>query len=418
MARPLTQIDWTAVDDAVAAGLSAALETLAELVAEESTLGHEAGVQRVVRRELERLGFAVEELEVDPDALAGEPASGVPTGDYRGRPVLIGRRAGRSRRSLLIQGHIDVVPSGAPTLWTSPPFVARASEGWVYGRGAADMKGGFAAALLALGALAVASPQSLEGALSVASVIEEECGGNGALAALLAGATADAVLLPEPTDLRLLIGGVGVVWCEIAIERAGAHAGQPGAPGNALDAALEIVAALRALVRELEASDADTRDPAERYLLNIGTLEAGEWISNAPSTARLGARIGFPRALSPATAQARVRDAIAAVDPAADVRFVGFRAEGYRVPQDDAFAATVERAHLETHGSPTDRTSGSATNDARFYARRGIPAVCYGPTGRNLHAVDEAVEIATIAAAARTLTRLIPHWLHGHEDAG
>jgi acetylornithine deacetylase len=331
--------------------------------------------------------------------------------------VLIGRRSGESRRSLLIQGHVDVVPSGAPNLWTSPPFVARESGGWIYGRGAADMKSGLAATLLALGALAVASPASLDGALSFASVIEEECGGNGALAALLAGATADAVLLPEPTDLRLLIGGVGVVWCEIAIERAGAHAGQPGATGNALDGALEIVAALRSLVGEFEASDAATRDPDERYLLNIGTLDAGEWISNAPSTATIGARVGFPGTMSPATAQARVRAAIASADPGADVRFIGFRAEGYRVPQDDPFAAAVERAHLATHGSPTDRTSGSATNDARFYARRGISAVCYGPTGRNLHAVDEAVEIASIAAAARTLTRLIPRWLHGEESA-
>jgi acetylornithine deacetylase len=223
------------------------------------------------------------------------------------------------------------------------------------------------------------------------------------------------VLLPEPTGLRLLIGGVGVVWCEIAIERAGAHAGEPGATGNALDGALEIVAALRALVRDFEASDAGARDPDERYLLNIGTLDAGEWISNAPSTATLGVRVGFPRTLSPAAAQARVRTAIASADPGAEVRFVGFRAEGYRVPDDDPFAAAVERAHLETHGSATGRTSGSATNDARFYARRGISAVCYGPTGRNLHAVDEAVEVASIAAAARTLTRLIPRWLHGAE---
>jgi acetylornithine deacetylase len=417
MERPLTQIDWSAVDAAVDAGLPTALATLAELVGEPSTLGNEAGVQRVVRRELQQLGFAVEEVEVDPGALAGDPASGIPTADYRGRPVLIGRRPGQSRRSLLIQGHIDVVPSGAPNLWTSPPFAAREAGGWIYGRGAADMKSGLAAALLALGALEVASPESLDGALSFASVIEEECGGNGALAALLAGATADAVLLPEPTDLRLLIGGVGVVWCEIAIERAGAHAGQPGAPGNALDAALEIIAALRALVAEFEASDAGTRDPDERYLLNIGTLDAGEWISNAPSTATIGARVGFPGTMSPATAQARVRAAIARADPGADVRFIGFRAEGYRVPQDDPFAAAVERAHLATHGSATDRTSGSATNDARFYARRGISAVCYGPTGRNLHAVDEAVEVASIAAAARTLTRLIPRWLHGEESA-
>jgi acetylornithine deacetylase len=416
MERPLTQIDWFAVDSAVASGLPAALATLRELVAQESTLGNEAGAQTIVRRELERLDFEVEELEVDTRALAADPASGIPAGDYRGRPVLIGRRAGRSRRSLLIQGHIDVVPSGAVGLWTSPPFAADERGGWIHGRGAADMKAGFAMVLLALSALAETSPQSVTGALSVASVIEEECGGNGALAALLAGATADAVLLPEPTDLRLLIGGVGVLWCEITVERAGAHAGFAKTQGNALDVALEIVERLRGLADELETADATTRDPDERYLVNVGTLHAGEWISNAPSSATLGVRFGFPSDLSPAVAQSLLRAAIADVDPDAGVRLSGFRAEGYRVPDDDVFAAAVERAHLETHGARTSRTSGSATNDARFYARRGISAICYGPTGRNLHAVDEAVEVASIAEGARTLTRLIPRWLHG-EDA-
>jgi acetylornithine deacetylase len=416
MARPLTQIDWPAVDGAIDAGARAAIALLGELVAEESILGNEAGAQGIVRRELERLEFAVEEVGIDPRALARDPASGIPLRSYDGRNVLIGRRSGTSRRSLLIQGHVDVVPSGATSLWTTPPFSATERDGWIYGRGAADMKGGLAMALLALGALAEAHPDGLDGALSVATVIEEECGGNGALAALLGGATADAVLLPEPTELQLLLGGVGVVWCEITTRRTGAHAGRPGSQGSALDAALEIGERLRALTERFEADDAGTRDPDERYHFNVGTLRAGEWISSAPTTAELGARVGFPREMSPAEAQERIRETIAAVDPAAELRFTGFRAEGYRVPDDDPFAIAVARAHRATHGGDAAMSSGSATNDARFYARRGIPAVCYGPSGRNLHAVDENVEAASIVAGARTLTRLIPRWLHG-EDA-
>jgi acetylornithine deacetylase len=415
MEQPLTQIDWRAIDRAVEEGMPAALATIGELVAVESTLGNEAEAQQIVGRKLERLGFELEQVEIDPSVLADDPASGIPFGDYRGRPVLIGRRGGVSRRSLLIQGHVDVVPPGATSLWTSPPFTTRASDGWLYGRGAADMKGGFAMALLALGALAAVAPESLDGALSFASVIEEECGGNGALAALLAGATADGVLLPEPTNLSLLLGGVGVVWCEITVQRSGSHAGQPGGQGSALDGALAIAERLRALTRAFEDGDADMRDPAEEYLFNIGTLQAGEWISNAPSVATLGVRIGYPTRLTPAEAQAHVRAAVADADPGAALRFVGFRAEGYRVSAHDPFAVAVARAHRETHANETTSSSGSATNDARFYARRGVAAVCYGPHGRNLHAVDEAVEIASIAEGARTLTRLIPHWLHGDD---
>jgi acetylornithine deacetylase len=413
MAQPLTQIDWSAVDDAIDAGAPAAFATLGELVAQESTLGNEAGAQGIVRRELERLDFEVEEVAIDPDLLARDAASGIPILPYDGRHVLIGRRAGTSRRSLLIQGHVDIVPSGDTSLWTTPPFSARERDGWIYGRGAADMKGGIAMALLALGALAEARPDALAGSLGFATVIEEECGGNGALAALLGGATADGVLLPEPTDLGLLLGGVGVVWCDITTRRTGAHAGRPGSQGSALDAALEIAESLRALTRRFEAGDAATRDPDERYHFNIGRLRAGEWISSAPTTAELEVRVGFPREMSPAEAQEHVRETVAAADPGAELRFTGFRAEGYRVADDDPFARAVAGAHRATHGSDPEATSGSATNDARFYARRGTPAVCYGPRGRNLHAVDESVEAASIVAGARTLTRLVPHWLHG-----
>ena len=409
----LRQIDWNAVDRSIASRLPAALGVLAELVGERSTLGDEAGAQRIVRRELELLGFAVEQHDVDPVALRDEPASGYPLIGYRDRPILIGRRAGTSRRSLLIQGHVDVVPAGAEALWATPPYVASSRDGWLYGRGSGDMKGGIAMALLALAALLEIAPAALDGELSFASVIEEECGGNGALSALLAGAVADAVVIPEPTSFDLLIGGVGVLWVEVEIARASAHAGHPLPGMSALDGALAIADALRELAAGFERDDATTRPPTERYHVNIGTLTAGEWISNMPAQARLGARVGYPSARSPAEAQALVRAAIHAVDPGAGVRFTGFRAEGYLLDGDDPLVAALVQSHRHAHDVTPVATSGSATNDARFYARRGIPAVCFGPTCRNIHGVDEGVEIASIAAGARTLARLIPGWLHG-----
>ena len=413
MDRAFSQIDEMAVDQALERALPHALAVLGELVAEPSTLGNEGGAQRIVARELERLGFDVEEHAIDPDVLRGDPASGIPPASYAGRPVLIGRRPGSSRRSLLIQGHVDVVPAGEERLWSSPPFTASERDGWVQGRGAADMKGGIAMALAAIAALAEAAPQALAGELSFASVIEEECGGNGALAALLAGAVADGVLIPEPTDLGLLLGGVGVVWCEVVVTRASAHAANPVAGGSALDGALAVADALRALARGFERDDEPTRDPVERYHVNIGSLTAGEWISCMPARATLGARVGFPTAITPAEAQRRVLAAVTEVDPLAEVRFSGFRAEGYRLADDDPFATAIAACHERVHGARPAQTSGPATNDARFYARRGISAVCFGPRGRNLHGVDEAVEIASLAAGARTLARVIPLWLHG-----
>ena len=192
--------------------------------------------------------------------------------------------------------------------------------------------------------------------------------------------------------------------------RTGAHAGNPGSQGSALDAALEIAEGMRALTERFEADDADTRDPQEHYHFNVGEIRAGEWISSAPTTATLGARVGFPRDMPPADAQEHVREAVAGVDPAAELKFVGFRAEVSRpmtpARRDRCRARTQDdaRRHLVTSGG-----------DERRLPRRGIPAVCYGPRGRNLHAVDESVELSSIVAGARTLTRLIPRWLHGGE---
>ena len=266
-------------------------------------------------------------------------------------------------------------------------------------------------------ALADAAPESLDGALSVASVIEEECGGNGALAAFLAGAIADGVLLPEPTNLTLLLGGVGVVWCEITVHRTGSHAGQPGGQGSALDAALEIAERLRALTHAFEDGDADMRDPAEQYLFNIGTLQAGEWISNAPSVATLGVRVGYPTRLTPAEAQEHVRATVAAADPGADAALRRVPGRGLpRRRRTTPSPSPIARAHRDDAWRARRRAHPARPPTTRA----STPAVASRPSvtarhGRNLHAVDEAVEIASIAEGARTLTRLIPHWLHGDD---
>ena len=110
-------------------------------------------------------------------------------------------------KSLILNGHIDVVPTGPLDMWSSPPFEPRISGGWMYGRGAGDMKAGLAANLAALDALARLGLKPA-GDVYVQSVVEEECTGNGALACLQRGYRADAAIIPEPSGDRLG-GGAG-----------------------------------------------------------------------------------------------------------------------------------------------------------------------------------------------------------------
>ncbi len=416
----LTEVDWDPVDAAVAAEAETAFRFLERLVGAPSTVGREQIAQDIVAEELTRLGFRTEPLTV-PDFIAADPAAGVPQGPYERRYNVLGRLAAGPGPVLLLNGHIDVVPAETGP-WSSAPYAATRTDGWLVGRGAGDMKGGFAMGTLAIAALARAMPDALAvSPLWFLSVIEEECTGNGTLAAARQGVLGDAVVLLEPSGLDLLLGGVGILWIDIEIAGRAAHAESADRAVNPVQAAFAIVQALGAFEH---AMNAEEKDPAlaavaHPYNVNVGTMRAGDWRSSVPPTAQLGVRIGFPRSWSPDEALRRVREVVA--EAARDdawlrehppvVHPTGFRAEGYLLAEDHPLAEALAAAHADAHGVPPKRVVLGSTTDARFYLNQfGCPAIAYGPRTRNIHGVDEAVELASIVEGARTLARFIASW--------
>src|SRR6266702_58882 len=407
---------WESVDLAIDEGAEAAFSFLERLVAERSTVGHERGAQELVASELARLGFGVRRLDIPAETGSRAPG-GVAQAAYNGRSNVHGLiNPGRSP-SLMLNGHIDVVPAD-DAVWASDPFTPVRSDGWLHGRGAGDMKAGFAMGLLAVRALRAALPDAVSGELSFLSVIEEECTGNGTLSAGAAGVLGDAVVLLEPTDLGLLLGGVGVLWIEIEITGVPAHAESADRAMNPVRCVPVILCGLADFEDEINATADDPAfsQVARAYNVNVGTVTAGDWASSVPGRARLRVRVGFPRRWTPDFAFDRAEAAVlkaAASDPwlAAHppaVRPVGFRAEGYLLASDHPLADAMAQAHAAAHGAPPRRGVLGATTDARFYLNQfGRPALCYGPTARNIHAVDEAVDLASIVSGARTLARFI-----------
>jgi acetylornithine deacetylase len=145
-------------------------------------------------------------------------------------------------------------------------------------------------------------------------------------------------------------------------------------------------------------------------------ITAGDWASSVPARARLRVRVGFLRGWTADQAFGRVWAAVqrAAAGDAwlADhpprLRETGFRAEGYLLASDHPLANAMADAHASAHGGPPERTVMGGTTDARYYLNRfGVPALAYGPTARNIHAADEAVELASIVRGAQTLARFI-----------
>ncbi|WP_146067320.1 M20/M25/M40 family metallo-hydrolase, partial [Arthrobacter sp. ZGTC212] len=149
-------------------------------------------------------------------------------------------------RSLILNGHIDVVPTGPEETWERSPWDAAMKDGWMYGRGAGDMKAGLAANLFAFDAIRAAglTPAST---IHFQSVVEEECTGNGSLAALQRGYTADAVIIPEPEENMLVRANVGVIWFRVRVSGKPTHVREMASGFNAIDAAYTVMGALREL---------------------------------------------------------------------------------------------------------------------------------------------------------------------------
>jgi acetylornithine deacetylase len=410
---------FEAVDHAIEAGADAAFSFLERLVAAPSTVGQEAGAQEIVAAELARLGFEVTQIPVPPNTAAGAPG-GVAQLSYDGRHDVLGTLNPGTGPSLLLNGHVDVVPAET-AMWSQAPFTPRIVDGWMTGRGTGDMKGGFAMGTLAIGALRAAMPAAVTGELAFLSVIEEECTGNGTLAACQAGALADAVVLLEPTSLDLLLGGVGILWVEIVVDGVSAHAESADRAVNPVRYVPMILRALTDFAAEMTAGADDPafRDVASPYNVNVGTVTAGDWPSSVPGRARLGVRVGFPRDRTPDEMFDRVRAAVLAAtaqDPwlaehPPAIRQAGFRAEGYLLSPEHPLAAAMSDAHSWAHGGAPRRRVMGSTTDARYYLNQfSRPALAYGPRARNIHAADEAVELASIVGGARTLARFIARY--------
>jgi acetylornithine deacetylase len=224
-------------------------------------------------------------------------------------------------------------------------------------------------------------------------------------------------LLLEPTDLGLLLGGVGILWTDIKITSEAGHAHSAGGAANAIELGMRLVAGLRRWADDLQRTNPEPNIGGNEraYNINLGKVNAGDWTSSAPASATFSVRIGFPRGWTPDEAEARVRAAITdMVEADADfsaqplVALSGFRARGHFIGTDSQLVRDLMQAHADVHGAPPPAFMLGSTSDARVYLEDfGIPAVCYGARGANLHGVDEYVELSSIVDAARTLARFL-----------
>ncbi len=411
-----------AVLEAVEANWQAQVDFLADLVDQRSVLGNELGAQERVRTELEAMGLAPELYTFEPEQLQSERGFSPPDWDYRQRPNVRARLNGRGGgRSLLFNGHVDVVPATPEHHWQHDPWTATIKGDRLYGRGAADMKAGVTAMLYAVKAIRAAGIR-LAGDVLLDTVIEEECTGNGTLASLATGSRADAVIIPEPFNQTVLTAQVGVIWARVTVRGQGAHVLGAEKAVNAIHKAQVLMDAIRELEEQVN-SPAEShdlyRDLPHPLNYNVGTIRAGDWPSSVPAECtfevRLSAFPGQDLDSVGARFEAHVLRA-AAGDPwlrtnQPQIEFIAFRAEGFAADPAHGIFEAIDEAHGLIAGGTPERYISTATTDARFFTLyHGIPATCYGPVGGNLHAPDEWVDLPSVRQTTAVLALAALAW--------
>ncbi len=404
-------------------GFAQQMEFTKALIRFRSTRGQEHAIQDFVFRAMRERGLAMDRFDMDQEAIEKHPGGAKFSAEHSRAPIVVGihRPRAETGRSLILQAHVDVVPEGPHDMWTHPPFEPVVEGDWLYGRGGADMKCGHAANFAALDALARIGLQPAA-TLYLQSVVEEESTGNGALMTHLRGYTADAVLIPEPEEEKLVRANTGVLWFQVDVRGLPAHVREMATGANAIDAAYRVVGELRKLEaewNEKKKGRAHFEDEEHPINLNIGKIEGGDWASSVPSWCRLHCRIAIYPGETAEAAAREIRDRIAGfartdrffANAPPQVTFHGFFSEGYVLEPGSEAEAVLGRAHEAATGKRLESFMTAGYLDTRVHALYDkIPALCYGPVSQNIHAFDERCSIASLKRITTAMALFVAEW--------
>ncbi|MCP5153524.1 MAG: ArgE/DapE family deacylase [Ectothiorhodospiraceae bacterium] len=415
----LTRAILDAVDDA----FERQVAFTADLVRHPSQRGQEHTAQELMFQAMRARGLAMDRFRIDVDAIRDHPGFSPVAVSYDNAINVVGTHHPREvkGRSLILNGHVDVVPVGPLDMWTYPPYEPRVVDGWLHGRGAGDMKAGLVANLFALDALRAAGVQPAA-TVYVQSVTEEECTGNGALACLTRGYRADAALISEPGGDRLVRANVGVVWFQIEVRGRPAHVARSTTGTNAIVAATRVIAALGELESRWNAEKANHplfADVEKPITINVGKIEGGDWASSVPAWCRIDCRAALYPGTPVREAQAAIEQVVRGValaDPYLSnhpptVTYNGFTAEGYVLPEGTDAEACLRAAHARVFESELETRIAPAYLDARvFMLYADTPALVYGPLSDGVHGFDERVELASLRRVTKSIALFVADW--------
>jgi acetylornithine deacetylase len=354
----------------------------------ENPPGGEASTVGVLAEACDEYGLACSLTEVEPD-----------------RENLVATLAGGPGPGLLLLGHTDVVPIGDG--WTVDPVGGVVRDGRLFGRGSTDMKGGLAAAIVAMAALRTADVQ-LSGRVELAAVVDEEETGKGVRHYLAAQDRSNFIgcIVAEPTDLQTIVAARGDAYFAFAFHGRAAHSGRPSEGVNAIYGATALVAELETWHQELMASSHPLAGPAT---WSVGQIRGGTGTSIVPAECLVVA----DRRLLPDEAPEELLESVNARvaslhleerEIAVDVQMT-MEMPGFETPADHRLVVATDHALTAAGGPGLPLGGWTAACDGGFIARdTGLPVVVLGPgsVADQAHRADESVALEELLVAART----------------
>jgi len=404
---------------------------LQKLVQLPSLPGHEQAAQHFIANKLRSLGLRVDVVASDRNDLKDHPAfsdDGVP---FHERLNVVGRWQGNARktgaeaaRSLILNGHMDVVPTGNESRWSESPWSGSVRDGKLYGRGSCDMKAGLTANLFAVQTLKAMGCQPAADVL-IESVIGEESGGVGTLTTIVKGFKAEAAIITEPTRLRLCPVQSGALSFRVKVSGRALHACMKPYGVSAIEKFYLVLQSVQELERQrhVEYRNPLYEDPNNIAPVNFGTLRAGDWPSTVPDELVVEGRFGVMPGESTPAARAAMAGALSKASEADSwlkghpptLEWFEGQFESGQIPPDSPIVQSIADCHARTFGKSPVVQGVTYGSDLRLFTNHAhLPAVLYGPGNIfNAHTVDEFVELEEVVAATKVLALIVSQWCGG-----
>lgn len=337
--------------------------------------------------------------------------------NYEGRFNLYGHFKGKSRKTLMFNGHIDTMPPGELSQWNTEPHTPVIIENKLYGLGAADMKSGLMAATLAVKLIKDAGME-LPVEVIISSVCDEEGGGNGSILAAMNGLKADGVVVCEPTNDELILAHMGFVFFKVDIKGKANHSGGKWLGVSAIDKAIKIINELNEVEHRWLLTYKHPLLPAPN--LNVGVINGGTAGSTVPGECSFSTCIHYlPQVM---TMEQVISEFEGAVNRIADSdlwlkehrpSITMYQSGGaFEMEENHDFVNTFKKSYEAVNNKAVKVVGSPAGCDSRIWKNvAGCPTIQFGPGAlEQCHSVNEYVSIEQYLNAILIYAQMIMNW--------